>query len=950
MATRSYGGRLAALLGFVLYFGEGLALAQGTTGTITGRVTDDTGAIVPGITVTVTGPALLGGPQVRTTDHNGTFRFPVLPAGVYEVLFELAGFERLRRDSLVLQAQRTITLDQVLRPASVQEVVTVSAAAPPVDVKNSQVATTVDAKLTAELPTARDFRAVADALPGVHRDVGENSVYGSPQTNNVYTVDGINVGDPHVSTVSHDIAYEDIQEFQISTSGQSAEHGNASGGAFNFVMKSGSNTFHGVSSSYFQTEDLTSDNTRGDVEPTIVRHRYDFGGNLGGPIVRDRVWFFTSHWRDDQAIAETLRPDIDLKTDTWQQTLKVDAQLHANHRVTGTYMRRDQTIHVPWFLTVGTRDDPRTWSGRQQDSQVRNLNYSGTLGSSTVVQAWLGAVLFDWPPILSDLDPGPIRQFQSSFGPTITSGAPTFPLKYQQRDRVPTVRFTLSQFVSDLAGTHDFRVGFTTERVRTVREFGDIADTGGVRQIFRDDAPFRVTLNQNEIRSRMTLKNHSVFAQDQWAVTPTLTLNLGVRLDLWRGAVGPERVLGNAFFPEVGQPEFPNVASLESVGPRLGVAWDPTGNRKWAVKGSWARQFRGLDTVTLDVYDETLRGQTTYAWSDPNGDGLYQRGEEGRVISSDPAVAIAPNFELLDEDLKLTHTDTYNLSVEVELADGWGLSLGGIYKRDGDILGGLDLNRPFDRAYVPLSVTNPLNGLPMTIFTLRPEYGVLPDVPFWTNDLDPGIERKYRGLQAVVRKTADRWSLLGSYNLGQNYGNWATTFDDQQHSGWPHRVFGPNGFVNATGDQTLDRRHMAKVLARYDLPYGVQVSGVAQLLSGVGAMFSRGGEVGTQGARRVRFTPANNPGILTEPEIEVNAEPPGSLRFEPERTLDLRVQKRFRLWGPVTVDGILDLFNVFNANTVLEVESLNVDDGPSFMRPTTIMNPRAARLGVRVNF
>jgi hypothetical protein len=274
--------RLLAVL-FVFAVGAH-ALAQGLTGSISGSVRDETGAVLPGVSVTIASPSLIGGSQTRPTEVNGGFRFPVLPPGEYTVTFELAGFGTIERSAITVQPDRTVTLDQVLRPATVSEQVTVTGESPLVDVKSTQVANIVDQTIAREVPVARRFTDLLNVMPGVQNGLYTfspiNAVYGSRVTDNNYSVDGVNFNDPQVQSAVTDIPYDDIQEVQVSTSGQFAEFGSASGGIFNFITKSGGNQFKGLASFYGQSKRFASDNISPELEaigirPTVLDSDYE---------------------------------------------------------------------------------------------------------------------------------------------------------------------------------------------------------------------------------------------------------------------------------------------------------------------------------------------------------------------------------------------------------------------------------------------------------------------------------------------------------------------------------------------------------------------------------------------------------------------------------------------------------------------------------------------------
>ena len=202
--------------------------AQTVTGTIFGRVIDSDQGVMPGVTVTLASPNLIGGEQVRTTDARGEFRFPALPPGLYAVRFELSGFQTLNREGIVLDAGASRAVDVAMAVSGVEETVTVVGGAPLVDTKSAQMSTVAGDEVLQNIPTGRTFVDVFNLMPGVVygrynvATTGTNSVHGGSVRNNVFSLDGVNVNDPLVAYPGTDVNLEVIAEVQITTAGMSA--------------------------------------------------------------------------------------------------------------------------------------------------------------------------------------------------------------------------------------------------------------------------------------------------------------------------------------------------------------------------------------------------------------------------------------------------------------------------------------------------------------------------------------------------------------------------------------------------------------------------------------------------------------------------------------------------------------------------------------------------------
>lgn len=950
------------------------AYGQGLTGAIEGIVRDDTGGVLPGVTVTLSSPGLVGGSQVRVTEADGRFRFTLLPPGTYSVVFELAGFQRVERAGLAVSPDRTITLEQVLRPATVEETLTVTGEAPLVDVRSTAVANTVDATVIQRVPVARRFTDLLNVMPGVQNGLYTfspvNAVYGSKVTDNVYAVDGVNFVDPNVSSAVTDVAYDDIAEVQVSTSGQSAEFGTASGGVFNFITKSGTNELHGLLSGYFQTKGMSANNISPElaaqgIRPTVFDHQYDYGGNIGGPIARDRVFFFGSYYRFDQNQSISDFP-IPIPTRQWQTTAKVDAQISPANRLNAFYNYRDR-LWEPFNFGFTTAADPRTWIGIKWKNPLSSVGWTSTFGPRTVLQARYGMALFDLVNYEPFAEPGTPVFVEQNTG--VISGGPNGSFGVQQRDR-HGVKVDLTHFVPELArGSHDLKTGFEYEWLRMNNERRDQAAADGILHQTLSGAPWRVQLRNWEVQRRSAIDHFAAYVQDQWAIGPRTTVNAGIRADYWTGGLGPDDFHGTRFFTPQQIAGQDGLVSLTTIAPRLGVAYDVFGNRKLAFKTSWGRFYQRVDGTVVGVAESGPFGAVTYDWLDCRtavgaavtcqtagalpGDGLFTGDpQELGTLRGDSRPT---GRGQIADDLKMPYTDSFHAGIEWEMTRGLGASATYIYKRERDIWNRVNLalfdlgaSDPYAMAYNRYRVTNPLSGQPLDIHSLRPEFQGLPPNLLLTNPSNPvRLYRDYQGLEFVLRRPLqDRWMMQASYNLGWSRGTSGTLFFD--HQGSPY--LNPNNLIFIEGDQGLDRRHMFKVNGVYQFPYGVNVSTQLQVLSGLPWYTTGSGGAGVSGATYVRFNRGEDyPASSVDPFIRVPGEPQGTHRFDAEVYWDLRAEKRMRLPAQTSVDIMADVFNLLNRNTVVRVQTLN-SDLANYLRPAQIMSPRALRLAVRFNF
>jgi hypothetical protein len=940
---------LAALL--LALASAAAAEAQGLTGSISGTVKDTTGGVLPGVSVTISSPSLIGGSQTRSTEGDGSYRFPVLPLGDYKVLFEISGFQSTERGGIVIQADRTITVDPILQPAGIAEQILVTGDSPLVDIKNTQVATVVDKTVLEQVPIARRFTDLVNVMPGVQNGLYTfspiNAVYGSRVTDNSYSVDGVNFNDPQVQSAVTDVPYDDIQEVQVSTSGQFAEFGSASGGIFNFITKSGGNRFKSLLSFYGQSKGLASNNISPalaaiGIAPTVFDHDEEAGGNFGGPIKRDKLWFFFSYYRQDQARSQSDFP-VPIKTEQWTSTVKVDGQINQKNRFNIYYNYRDRYF-FPWNASFQVAGDPRTWQAIGYLNHLLGVGWTLQPDSKTVVQVRGGMTLFDLQNIEPNTVPGTPVVTENTSG-VVTGGVNTTS-GLAQRDRYE-LRSDLSRFFNgSRVGKHDLKAGYQYEHLPQDTESRDMAEAGYLRYQLQNGQPFRIQFLRGPGNALTTIDHSAVFIQDQWTVNSRTTVNGGLRFDHWNGSLGPDVFEAGPWDSGEQVGKIGNLIPLSNVAPRLGFAWDVMGNRRLAVKVSYGLFYQRIAGTDLGGQRRTTGGSLTYDWIDRNGNRVFDAGETGTLRSDGRRQP--DQFGTVDPNLKMPRTDSINAGIEVQLAKSISLTVNGIRKREADFRASIDVTRyPFDLAYDAVNVVNPLDGEPLTIFSLKPEYQATRSHSLLTNPTDPVVlSSKYDGLEIVLRRRLqNRWMFQGSYNLGHSYGNIGTLFFDAQ--GNPYSS--PNSLINLEGDQKLDRRHMVKLTGLYQLPYGIQISGRLEYLSGLPILTTGSGGAGATGAYVVRFLQTDYPAIRTSAQITVPGEPQGTRRADTQMTLDLRTQWRTKVFKRGSLDLMVDSFNLFNSGTVVRVETLNTWLA-NFLRPAEIMLPRALRFGIRLNY
>ncbi|MGH9767379.1 MAG: carboxypeptidase regulatory-like domain-containing protein, partial [Blastocatellia bacterium] len=356
------------------------ANAQTLTGSITGQATDAQGAALAGVKVTVSSKALIGGTQTTATDASGSYTFKLLPPGGYDIKFEMQGFKAFSRTGIEINAAFVATVNATLEIGAMSETVTITGEAPVIDTKSNIQQTVLDQKLLENLPSGRDPWAVGRIVPGMQMgkfDVGGSNgmqqtgftIHGSVANQSQYNIDGLTINWPGGNEGGSTALYYDqgmFQEVNYQTNALPAEV-SVGGTYMNMVTKSGGNDFHGNVLFYYANENIQSDNFNKNskfdrfrlIRPTLtggnpLTRSYDFNGHVGGPVIKDRLWFFTSfrQWGVDKRVLGARNPDGSFAIDdnrivnvvgkaTWRMTENNTLSYMYNNNQKDRFHRRD---------------------------------------------------------------------------------------------------------------------------------------------------------------------------------------------------------------------------------------------------------------------------------------------------------------------------------------------------------------------------------------------------------------------------------------------------------------------------------------------------------------------------------------------------------------------------------------------------------------------------------
>jgi hypothetical protein len=588
------------------------ASAQSTTGTISGRVIDTQGLPVPGATVTATSPNLQG-TRAAVTSENGDYILTLLPSGPYTIRVELSGFEPQQR-TVTLAPTQVMPLAITLGPAQLTEVVQVVGRAADTLTQTAQIATNFSQDLIASLPTSRDLNSILLMAPGVHPTgpAGSFSFGGSVSFENLFLLNGVSINE-NVRGQAFDLYIEDaVQETTVANGGVSAEFGRFSGGVVNVITKSGGNTFSGSfrnslnndqwrTLTPFETERLAT-NPEPRIDNVVPTYEY----TVGGPIMRDRLWFFTSGRLRDEEQGRTLvgnNTPYTYREEQRRYELKGTYSVNPNHRFQVNYNHHDRA-QVNNTFNQNLTMDLRSLGTRELPERLYAGNYSGVLTNRLFVEALVskrtlrfigsGAKstdLIEGTLLIDNSRAGGARWWSDTFCGVCTS---------EGRDNEDFFAKG-SYFLSTSSyGSHNMVFGY--DRFNDIRRANNhqsgsdyrILSAGAVVNgpgendifpIFLGDGTTTIQWNPIFLDSEGSdFRTHSTFFNDTWRVSDRLTANLGVRWDKNDGA-----------------DQAGNVVAKDSAwSPRLGVIWDPTGEGKWAVTGSVAKYVAAISNPVAD--------------------------------------------------------------------------------------------------------------------------------------------------------------------------------------------------------------------------------------------------------------------------------------------------------------------------------------------------------------
>ena len=959
-----------SLAAFVL-FGLIAVPAFAQEATIRGKVADEEGAVLPGCLITIRNTAT-GVERSVTTTGAGTYSVEDLFPGPYRVTAALEGFATVVREGLTLEVGRTVVVNFEMKLAAVAETVTVTGEAPLIETTESDIGAVVSEKQIDNIPlNTRNFQELAFLAPGAR--VANNfdptksrvtavSIGGSGTGRGInVSIDGGDNNDDAVGGILQQFSQESIQEFEVITSRYKAEYGRSAGGVINVLTKTGTNEIHGTAFEFFRDDGLNARNQPekdAGLDKSDYR-RHQFGFSVGGPIVQDRTHYFGTFERLDEQQSTVLRgsdllealypEDWGLVPQPYERnyvTLKLSHQLNADQSIAFRYGYEDNT---------------------QEGDQIGRFGLANVSASSQAVQSnefhnflakhtWVISdralndfrYQYNWFDNLI-LAPGQSELFQI-LEPTFvydsgfTRG--TNPNVPQQTHQVK------HQFKDDFSyhlDRHDLKAGIDVVRVP---EFfaGVPFQTNGIFYYANDtdaldEAYFLfITGPPTSAVSERDNTQIGLYFQDDWQVTDRFTLNLGIRYDVEPGSLD---VPFNDFisFLLVDHPNAPFPGAVietdkNNIGPRIGAAYDLTGDGTTVIRGGW-----GL------YYDQTILNSTLFNDLDANDPPFALLS-----ISTPPFGPDAiPSLDSLIDTFGFSFFRR-SISPTWEMPQIQQASIGFSHQFDPTTV--LDADFVYSKGENLSKMTNVNETLVRGSNASRP---LFPDLGARLNVVDSVGEDEYKGLQLSFKKRMDQMQFLANYTLARLEGSAQGLYDASECTNAALGTLGGSCINDERdiGPLPNDATHLVVLSGIFELPAGFQFSALGSFESarpasrGADSVFdvNGNGDSGTS-AHRVDWAPGPNGEEAGR----------GNFRGDPTYTVDIRVTKFFNLSERVSIEGIFEVFNLFN--TVNQGGNFNIatnyrppefgsfTENPDFglWDGTLFNNQRQIQLGARLNF
>ena len=957
-----------------------LAQSQATTGVIEGTVADASGAVLPGVTVTLRNTAT-NFEQVQVTDSAGRFRGVLLPLGPYEVRAQLDGFGPQTMRGIALGVGQTRTIELKLSQAAVAEELIVTAEAPLIDTARTEGATRLDEEAMSDLPNnGRNFLEMTKLTPGVTivqgPDGDEISVNGQKGIANNVSVDGADFNNPFFGEQrggqrpAFTFNLDAVKELVVVADGANAEFGRSQSGFINVITKSGTNDLSGTAHVVFKNDAMSSNPKRpdGTEAPKFDSEQLQTGFTIGGPLIADRLFYFgaldlqnatstkqTDPLRIDPRVVEAFASlgspgenlPIERTNDARVMLLKADWSANSNHLITLRY-------NYTWSEQANGTFDVDSW-GRSANAIEEDFSHAVTGSAiSTVRSNLLNEFRFQYaredrprpyngPNIAGQDRPLPDTAFD--FGSSYRFGMPFFiPVEYYD------TRVQFNNNVSYLRGAHSIKAGLEYNRVDSVQTFLGFANgrwifdsTEGFLEDLRNGTNNHVLLYLQQTgvgdisveeagTQSIPQTEPAVFIQDSWQATPNLNVQAGLR---WEAQIQPDVITppSEVFYaPFIGTTrqgqEFPSDGRIPSDysmwQPRLGLSWNPQGDGRKVLRASAGIFYGRVPGLTLASSRSTngSRGQTIFRSSAVNFDGCLPV-YPNLLAPSCVREPDHPDVFVFDKDFQNPRTTAYSVSWEQELIRDYAFLLKFNYAKGEHITRFVNRNDPLL-----------IGGPGSCTFACGPwSTGLGPD---GTNGIgalttvESTAKSLYRGWTfGVTKRPSHNVQFQAYYTYSKDLSD-----DDNERDPFSFRYAKVTDLDAEYGFSDRDQRHRFNSWILWDAPLGIDVNVRYSYRSAQPKSIKADGTDAATPQDRI-----NADGSVTQRNL--------GRKDNQFSSLDFRVSRQFHVGG-YTLEPALDVFNLFNSKNLRRPEVTNLIFNFDGTVQSGVGDPRQMQLALRL--